>query len=146
MVEVGPAEADAVAGQDTHFASVRPECRKVRGAAADVDDQPDFAGMAETLARQRRRLIPFDTEAEAIAIANGTEFGLVAGVFTRDLDRVHRVARRLRAGQVFVNEWYAGGIATPFGGIRKSGFGREKGVEGLMNYVRTKNVAIRLAG
>ncbi|WP_395334684.1 aldehyde dehydrogenase family protein [Novosphingobium sp. BL-8H] len=89
-------------------------------------------------------MIPFDTEEEAIAIANGTEFGLVAGVFTHDLSRAHRVASKLRAGQVFVNEWFAGGIATPFGGIGKSGFGREKGVEALFNYVRTKNVAISL--
>lgn len=87
---------------------------------------------------------PFDTEAEAIAMANGTEFGLVAGLFTRDLARAHRVARKLRAGQVFVNEWFAGGIATPFGGVGKSGFGREKGLEALYNYVRTKNIAISL--
>ena len=91
-------------------------------------------------------MTPFDTEAEAIAIANGTEFGLVAGVFTRDLARAHRVARKLRAGQVFVNEWFAGGIATPFGGVGKSGFGREKGLEALYNYVRTKNIAISLKG
>lgn len=89
---------------------------------------------------------PFDTEAEAIAMANGTEFGLVAGVFTRDLARAHRLARKLRAGQVFVNEWFAGGISTPFGGVGKSGFGREKGLEALYNYVRTKNVAISLKG
>ncbi|ATG45499.1 aldehyde dehydrogenase (plasmid) [Phaeobacter piscinae] len=91
-------------------------------------------------------ITPFETEAEAIAIANGTEFGLVAGVFTRDLARSHRVARKLRAGQVFVNEWFAGGISTPFGGIGKSGFGREKGLEALYNYVRTKNIAISLKG
>ncbi|MFY0616501.1 aldehyde dehydrogenase family protein [Shimia sp.] len=87
---------------------------------------------------------PFDTEAEAIAMANGTDFGLVAGIFTRDLARSHRVARKLRAGQVFVNEWFAGGISTPFGGVGKSGFGREKGLEALYNYVRTKNIAISL--
>ena len=91
-------------------------------------------------------MTPFDTEEEAIAMANGTEFGLVAGVFTRDLARSHRVARKLRAGQVFVNEWFAGGIATPFGGVGKSGFGREKGLEALYNYVRTKNIAISLKG
>lgn len=91
-------------------------------------------------------MTPFDTEAEAIAMANGTEFGLVAGVFTRDLARAHRLARKLRAGQVFVNEWFAGGIATPFGGVGKSGFGREKGLEALYNYVRTKNIAISLRG
>jgi aldehyde dehydrogenase (NAD+) len=91
-------------------------------------------------------VIPFDSEEQAIAIANGTEFGLVAGVFTQDISRAMRCARRLRAGQVFVNEWYAGGIETPFGGVGMSGFGREKGQEALYSYVRTKNVAIRVAG
>jgi aldehyde dehydrogenase (NAD+) len=91
-------------------------------------------------------ITPFDSEAEAVALANGTVFGLVAGVFTRDLGRAHRLAARLRAGQVFVNEWFAGGIATPFGGVGKSGYGREKGLEALYNYVRTKNVAISLKG
>lgn len=89
-------------------------------------------------------MTPFDTEAEAVALANGTAYGLVAGVFTQDLSRAHRVSTRLRAGQVFVNEWFAGGIATPFGGVGRSGYGREKGLEALYNYVRTKNVAIAL--
>jgi aldehyde dehydrogenase (NAD+) len=89
-------------------------------------------------------VMAFDTEEEAIAIANGTEYGLVAGVFTRDLNRATSAARRLRAGQVFVNEWFAGGVETPFGGMGKSGYGREKGREALRNYVQTKNVAIRL--
>ena len=91
-------------------------------------------------------IIPFDTEEEAIEIANGTEFGLVAGVFTQDISRAMRCARRLKSGQVFVNEWYAGGIETPFGGVGLSGFGREKGQEALYSYVRTKNVGIRVAG
>lgn len=91
-------------------------------------------------------IMPFDTEEEAIAIANGTEFGLVAGVFTQDISRAMRCTRRLKSGQVFVNEWYAGGIETPFGGVGLSGFGREKGQEALYSYVRTKNVAIRIAG
>lgn len=90
--------------------------------------------------------IAFDSEEEAIAIANGTDFGLVAGVFTLDLNRALRCSRRLRAGQVFVNEWYAGGIETPFGGVGLSGFGREKGQEALYSYVRTKNLAIRVKG
>ncbi|MEO1687616.1 MAG: aldehyde dehydrogenase family protein, partial [Pseudomonadota bacterium] len=83
--------------------------------------------------------------AEAIDIANGVDYGLVAGVFTRDLDRATRAARRLRAGQIFVNEWFAGGVETPFGGYGRSGYGREKGREALWNYVQTKNVAVRLS-
>jgi aldehyde dehydrogenase (NAD+) len=86
----------------------------------------------------------FRDDEEAIEIANGTDYGLVGGVFTRDLDRATRVARHMRAGQVFVNEWYAGGVETPFGGYGKSGYGREKGREALWNYVQTKNIAIRL--
>lgn len=91
-------------------------------------------------------VLRFSTEDEAISIANGTPYGLVGGVFTNDLDRATHAARRLRAGQVFVNEWYAGGVETPFGGFGKSGYGREKGREALWNYVQTKNIAIRLRG
>jgi aldehyde dehydrogenase (NAD+) len=89
-------------------------------------------------------LMKFSTEEQAYALANGTEFGLVAGVFTQNLSLGLRASRALVAGQVFVNEWFAGGISTPFGGVGKSGFGREKGQEALYNYVRTKNIAIRL--
>jgi len=89
-------------------------------------------------------VLKFSDEADAIRIANGTQYGLVAGVFTRSLDRATRAARGLRAGQVFVNEWFAGGVETPFGGYGKSGYGREKGSEALLNYVQTKNVAIKL--
>ena len=81
---------------------------------------------------------------EAIEIANGTPYGLVGGVFTADLDRATQSAHRIRAGQIFVNEWYAGGVETPFGGYGKSGYGREKGREALWNYVQTKNIAIKL--
>ncbi|MDJ0950588.1 MAG: aldehyde dehydrogenase family protein [Alphaproteobacteria bacterium] len=91
-------------------------------------------------------VMKFSTDDEAVAIANGTQYGLVGGVFTADMDRAMRTAQRLQAGQVFVNEWYAGGVETPFGGYGKSGYGREKGREALYNYVQTKNVAIRLGG
>lgn len=91
-------------------------------------------------------VLSFRDDAQAIEIANGTDYGLVAGVFTTDLDRATLAARQLRAGQVFVNEWYAGGVETPFGGYGKSGYGREKGREALWNYVQTKNIAIRLKG
>jgi aldehyde dehydrogenase (NAD+)/betaine-aldehyde dehydrogenase len=89
-------------------------------------------------------LLTFDRAEEAIAMANGTDYGLVAGVFTQDLDRALWTADRLVAGQVYVNEWFAGGIETPFGGTKRSGYGREKGQEALLNYVQSKNIAIRL--
>jgi aldehyde dehydrogenase (NAD+) len=91
-------------------------------------------------------VLRFNDEDEAIRIANGTPYGLVAGVFTSDLDRAMRASQRLRAGQVFVNEWYAGGVETPFGGFGKSGYGREKGREALLNYVQTRNIAIKVRG
>lgn len=91
-------------------------------------------------------VLKFTSDDDAIKIANGTPYGLVGGVFTRDLDRATTAARQLRAGQIFVNEWYAGGVKTPFGGYGKSGYGREKGREALWNYLQTKNVAIKLKG
>ena len=84
--------------------------------------------------------MPFQDEEEAIRIANGTAYGLVAGIFTRDLARAHRVATRLEAGQVFVNEWWAGGVETPFGGYKDSGLGREKGFEAMRHYSQLKTV------
>lgn len=89
-------------------------------------------------------LIPYDSPEQAIDIANGTCFGLVAGVFGQNMDATLGVARQLRAGQVFINEWFAGGIETPFGGTGLSGFGREKGQEAIYSYVQTCNIAIRL--
>lgn len=106
---------------------------------------PDMAIAQEEAFAPVLSVLKFRDDAEAIAIANGTQYGLVGGVFTRDLDRATRAARQVRAGQVFVNQWYAGGVETPFGGFGKSGYGREKGREALWNYVQTKNVAIKLA-
>ena len=83
------------------------------------------------------------SEADAIQIANGTDYGLVGGIFTADIDAAHKAARHIRAGQIFINEWFAGGVETPFGGFGKSGYGREKGREALWNYLQTKNIAYR---
>jgi len=80
----------------------------------------------------------------ALALANDSQYALVAGVYTADFTTAHRLARRLDAGQVYINEYFAGGIEVPFGGNKKSGFGREKGLEGLLNYCRTKSVAARI--
>ena len=87
-------------------------------------------------------IIPFDTEDEALRIANGTEFGLVASIWSRDGARQMRLARALRSGQVFLNNYGAGGgVELPFGGTGKSGHGREKGFEALYSFSSLKTVA-----
>ncbi|MFP1632974.1 aldehyde dehydrogenase family protein [Zhengella sp. ZM62] len=86
-------------------------------------------------------LFAFDGEEEAVRLANGTEYGLVAGIWTADGARQHRIAKRVRAGQVFVNGYGAGGgIELPFGGFKKSGHGREKGFDALYDMSATKTV------
>lgn len=89
-------------------------------------------------------VIPFEDEDEAIAIANDTPYGLTAGLWTRDLSRAHRVAGQIDAGQVSINNYFAGGIRTPFGGYKASGFGREKGPDAVYHYLQTKTVSIQL--
>jgi aldehyde dehydrogenase (NAD+) len=89
-------------------------------------------------------IIPFAGEDEAVAIANGTGYGLVAGIWSRDGARQMRLARRLRAGQVFLNNYGAGGgVELPFGGVGRSGHGREKGFEALYGFSVVKTVAAR---
>jgi len=109
-----------------------------------ADVRPDMAVMQEEIFGPVLCIQSFDTIEQAIAIANGTKYGLCAGVYTKDIDRAHWIATRLVAGQVYVNQWFAGGIETPFGGVRQSGFGREKGQEAVSSYIRTKNVGIKI--
>ncbi|NKX40085.1 aldehyde dehydrogenase [Rhodobacteraceae bacterium R_SAG2] len=87
-------------------------------------------------------LLPFDTEAEAIALANETEFGLGSGVFTGNLARAHRVSSRLKAGICWVNTYRAVSPIAPFGGYGQSGYGREAGLEAIQDYTRTKTTWI----
>jgi len=105
---------------------------------------PDMTIAQEEVFGPVLSVVTYDDVEEAISIANGTDYGLCAGLYTKDLATAHWVADRLDAGQVFVNEWFAGGIETPFGGMKRSGYGREKGQEALLNYVQTKNVGIRI--
>ena len=88
--------------------------------------------------------IVFDSEDEMLSIANGTKYGLVAGVWTHDGARQMRVARKLRCGQVFINNYGAGGgIELPFGGVKSSGYGREKGFEALLGFTTLKTIAVK---
>ncbi|MCP3027902.1 aldehyde dehydrogenase family protein [Halobacillus sp. A5] len=86
----------------------------------------------------------FQSENEAVQLANDTDYGLVTGIWTSDIGKAHRLADQIQSGQVFVNNYGAGGgIQMPFGGYKRSGFGREKGFEALKNYTQLKNVAIK---
>ena len=153
---VSPAQrdraAEMVARAEQHGARVVTGGRPLNRPGAFLEPTvlsgvtPDMEIAQEEVFGPVLSVMSFRDEAEAIEIANGTDYGLVGGVFTADLDRATRAARAMRAGQVFVNEWYAGGVETPFGGYGKSGYGREKGREALWNYVQTKNVAVRLRG
>lgn len=89
-------------------------------------------------------VIPFEDEADAIATANGTDFGLIAGVWSQDGKRAMRVARKVKAGQVYINAYGAGGgIELPFGGVRKSGHGREKGMAALHDFTTLKTLIVK---
>lgn len=103
--------------------------------------EPDSALAREEVFGPVLSLFVFDGEEEAVRLANGTDYGLVAGVWTKDGGRQHRMAKRVRAGQVFVNGYGAGGgIELPFGGFKRSGHGREKGFEALRDMSATKTV------
>ena len=87
----------------------------------------------------------FSGEAEALAIANSLPYGLAAGIHTSDIDRALRLARRIEAGTVWINGWFIGGVQAPTGGVKDSGYGRERGIAGIRNYIRIKNIGVHIA-
>ncbi|MCE2525700.1 MAG: aldehyde dehydrogenase [Acidimicrobiia bacterium] len=112
-----------------------------------------FCGVDNTMRIAREEIfgpvlsvIPFEGEAEALASANDSPFGLAAGVWTRDVQRVHRMVPRLQAGTIWVNAYRTLNYDVPFGGYKMSGHGRENGLDGLREYLHTKSVWIEMSG
>ncbi|WCM25723.1 aldehyde dehydrogenase [Sphingomonas sp. QA11] len=126
----GPDLAGGYFVEPTVFASVAPEMR--------IAQEEIFGPVAS--------IIPFDGEEEAIAIANGTPYGLAAGLWTGDVGRAHRVANRIEAGIVWVNTYRYIRWSTPYGGVRTSGWGRENGIEALDSYLETRTTVISTTG
>ncbi len=109
-----------------------------------ADVPPDAELLKEEIFGPVAPVVPFSSEDEVVAAANDTEYGLVAYVFTRDLDRALRVCERLQTGMIGLNQGIVSNAAAPFGGVKQSGFGREGGFEGIEEYLETKYVAVAL--
>jgi len=104
---------------------------------------PDMRIAREEIFGPVLSIMAFENEGEAVEIANGTDYGLAAGLWTRELSRAHRIADKLEAGYISVNH-YNPSIFLPFGGFKQSGYGREKGIEALHHYCQTKSINIKL--
>lgn len=126
---ISPRCAEGYYYEPTIITGLSPHCRT---------NQEEIFGPVVTIA-------PFQDEAEALAAANATSYGLSATVFTRDLDRAHRVAEQLAAGTVWINSWLLRDLRVPFGGVKQSGVGREGGQEALRFFTEPKNVCVKLS-
>ncbi|PYR57817.1 MAG: aldehyde dehydrogenase, partial [Acidobacteria bacterium] len=107
---------------------------------------PDMRVAQEEIFGPVLAIISFDELEEAVELANRSQYGLVAGVWTRDINKAMAVSSRIKSGQVYINTYGAGGgVELPFGGYKKSGYGREKGLESLASYTQVKNVCVKFA-
>jgi aldehyde dehydrogenase (NAD+) len=160
--QVGPLITDAQYEKVTAYFQLAAQDGLQAAAGGSVADDPSldggnfvrptiYTGIDNTMRLAREEVfgpvlvvIPFEDESEAVALANDSDYGLIAGVWTTDMSRAIRVAEQIEAGQVFVNTWATWAVETPFGGYKMSGYGREKGIEALRQYQQLKAVTIAL--
>ena len=109
-----------------------------------ADVKPDMTIAQEEIFGPFLSVLEYEDHEEAVHIANDTDYGLAAGVFTKDVDMATKTAAKLNRGQVYVNSWFTGSVATPFGGYKQSGYSREKGQQAIKSYLQLKNVGIQL--
>ena len=132
----------AIGGKDVSIAGLEGGCFYAPTILDDVP--PSDAVVQEEIFGPVLAVQIVESPEEAIIAANGTPFGLCAGIYTRDVTEALRFARDIEAGQVFINQYFAGGVATPFGGTKLSGFGREKGLAALASYYQVKCITARI--
>jgi acyl-CoA reductase-like NAD-dependent aldehyde dehydrogenase len=142
-VELGTEEGTLVHGGVPDEDTYESDCVVEPTIFTDVDNDSRLA--QEEIFGPVLSVVEFGSEQEAIDIANDTDFGLTAGVWTEDIRRAHRVAREMRTGRVWINNYRNSGVTAPQGGIKDSGWGRENGQEGLDEYLETKAIWVDLS-
>ncbi|MFC5140049.1 aldehyde dehydrogenase family protein [Actinomycetospora rhizophila] len=140
-VEIGRAEGARIADAPREL----PDAGYFLAPTTFTDVTPDMRIAREEIFGPVLAVLPFDGEDQAVALADDTDYGLGTGIHTRDIDRALRVADRVDAGYVMINEYFAGGPGVPFGGTKRSGTGRERGLVALESYVKLKTVVARIS-
>jgi aldehyde dehydrogenase (NAD+) len=145
MIEKGKAEgAKAAAGGGAFEDSAHGKGLFVRPTVlVDVTNSMQVA--REEIFGPVISVLVFDTDEEAVAIANDSSYGLASGIWTKDISRAHRMAREMESGQVWVNTYRVSGAQVPFGGVKQSGYGRVRGYHSLLEYTHVKNVMVDIA-
>lgn len=138
-IEIGKGEAELVAGGSADTGGNKTNGLFIRPTI--FSDVPPGARIArEEIFGPVLSCIRFSDEDEAVAIANNTEYGLAAGIYTADINRAHRLAERIEAGMIFINRYGCYGLSSPFGGYKQSGWGKEMAIHSLSSYTREKSV------
>jgi acyl-CoA reductase-like NAD-dependent aldehyde dehydrogenase len=139
-IEVGKKEgAKVVTGGERDIEGLKSKGYFVKPTVFD-DVKPTMTIAQEEIFGPVLAVLTAENDDDAVALANGTTYGLVAAVFTKDVGRAHRMARAISSGTVWINMWNGFDSASPFGGMKQSGWGREMGIHALELYTQTKTI------